>query len=90
MSDHNTTAGSAQEKQRSRLGKHPLTGFFDPSVLKAWKTLAVQLDTTVQVLFAIAINDKLEKHGLGRPADETALPRGGAAHRRRKKKTTDG
>jgi hypothetical protein len=73
-------------RQRSRVGKRLLSGFFDGDVLKAWKSLALELDTTVQSLLAIALNDKLEKHGRGRPADENPPARGGAAHRRPKKK----
>jgi hypothetical protein len=54
-------------RQRSCVGKCLLSGFFDGNVPKAWKSLALELDTTVQSLLAIALNDKLEKHGRGRP-----------------------
>jgi hypothetical protein len=74
-------------QQRSRIGKMPLTGFFAPETVKAWKTLALRLDTTTQALLAAALNDMFEKNGLGRPVDEAPLPRGGAAHRSVRKKS---
>jgi hypothetical protein len=49
----------------------------------ALKTLALREGTTVQALVAHALNDLLERAGLGRPASEAMPPRGGAAHRRR-------
>lgn len=73
-------------RQRSRIGKRLISGFFDADVLKAWKSLALELDVTVQSLLARAVNDMLEKYGRGRPADEISPARGGAAHQRREKK----
>lgn len=66
----------------SRLGKKAVSAYFDPAVAKALKGLAVELDTTMQGLMAIAFNDLLEKHGRARLADESVLPRGGASHKR--------
>ncbi len=63
----------------SRVGKRVISGYFDASVARVLKGLAVEQDTTVQGLLARAINDFLEKHGRGRPASEEPLPRGGAA-----------
>ena len=45
------------------------------------KTLALNQGTTVQALIGQALNNLLEPHGLGRPASEVVLPRGGAAQR---------
>jgi hypothetical protein len=64
----------------SRVGKKLLSGHFEAPVVRALKTIALEQDTTVQSLLARAINDFLEKNGYGRPASETPLPRGGAAH----------
>jgi hypothetical protein len=44
--------------------------------------LAIELDTTMQGLMAMAFNDLLQKHGKERLADESPLPRGGASHKR--------
>lgn len=68
--------------QRSRVGTVWLGGYFDPAVVHALKTLALQQGTTVQALIGRALNDLLERAGHGRPASEAVLPRGGAAHRR--------
>ena len=69
-------------ERTSRLGKKVIAGHFDNEVAKALKILAVQRDTTVQILLAKAINDFLEQHGLGRLADETPQPRGLAARKK--------
>ena len=42
---------------------------------------ALQESTTLQRLLCIAINDLFEAKGRERLADETARPRGGAAHK---------
>jgi hypothetical protein len=68
--------------QRSRIGTVWVGGHFDPAVARALKMLALQEGTTVQALIGKAFNDLLERAGLGRPASETVLPRGGAAQRR--------
>ena len=83
-----TTAASqpATQQQRSRIGKRLLSGFFDADVIKAWKALAVELDTTSQSLLAKAINNMLEEHGRKRMADEKPLARGAAAHQAREQK----
>jgi hypothetical protein len=72
--------------QRSRVGKHLISGFFDEEVVKALKQLALDLDTTVQNVLASALNDKFERHGMKRLADETVPLRGGAAHERVRQK----
>jgi hypothetical protein len=71
----------ASEGQRhpSRVGKKLLSGHFEAPVVRVLKTIALEQDMTVQSLLARAINDFLEKHGYGRLASETPLPRGGAA-----------
>lgn len=48
------------------------------------RRLAADRDATHQVLLAEALNDLFEKHGLERVADETQLPRGGAALKARR------
>lgn len=63
----------------ARQGKKVISGHFDVEVAIAMKVLAAQKSTTVQLLLARAINDFLEKNNLGRPADETPLPRGPTA-----------
>jgi hypothetical protein len=70
------------DQPESRIGKKAVSAYFEPEVAKALKGLALELDTTMQGLMALAFNDLLEKHGRGRPADETVLPRGGASHKR--------
>lgn len=66
----------------SRVGKKAVSAYFEPEVAKALKVLALELDTTIQGLMALAFNDLFEKHGRGRLADETVLPRGGASHKK--------
>lgn len=68
--------------QRSRIGTVWVGGYFDSAVGRSLKMLALQEGTTVQALLGKALNDLLERAGLGRPASETVLPRGGAAQRR--------
>jgi hypothetical protein len=55
----------------------------DMPVRRELRTLAAQLDVTLQLLLCQAINDLLEKHGRERMADEGMLPRGGGAHKSR-------
>lgn len=66
---------------RSRIGKKPVSGHFEAEVVRELKKLAADLDLTIQCLLAIAINDLLERHGKQRMADESPLPRGGAAQK---------
>lgn len=73
---------SNADQPESRAGKKAVSAYFEPEVAKALKGLALELDTTMQGLMALAFNDLLEKHGRGRPADETVMPRGGASHKR--------
>lgn len=47
----------------SRRGKKPVTGFFDPSVSRHLKQLALEKNTTLQQLLGEAINDLLSKYG---------------------------
>ena len=86
VKEHGKSPAPVAGPRRSRLGKHLVSGFFDEDVVKALKQLALDLDTTVQIILASALNDKLEKHGLKRLADETMPPRGGAAHERVRQK----
>jgi hypothetical protein len=78
-----SSVGEAASPQRSRIGAVWLGGYFDPSVSRALKTVALHEGTTVQALIGKALNDLLERSGHGRPASETVRPRGGAAQRRR-------
>jgi hypothetical protein len=48
----------------SRVGKKPITGFFDPSVSKQLRKLALDEDSTVQDLVREALNDLFRKKGL--------------------------
>lgn len=66
---------------QSRIGKKSVSGHFDAEVVRELKKLAADQDLTVQCLLAIAINDLLERHGKPRMAEESPLPRGGAAQK---------
>jgi hypothetical protein len=46
----------------SRRGKKAITGFFDPIVSRQLKQIALNEDTTVQLLVAEALNDLFVKH----------------------------
>jgi hypothetical protein len=46
----------------SRIGKKALIGYFDPSVSKQLKRLALDLDLTSQDLLREALNDFFQKH----------------------------
>jgi hypothetical protein len=81
------SAAPSSGARRSRAGKHLISGFFDENVVKALKQLALDLDTTVQIVLASALNDKFERHGIKRLADESAPLRGGAAHERVRQKS---
>ncbi|CAH2603443.1 conserved protein of unknown function [Rhodovastum atsumiense] len=72
-------ADAGSRRQPSRIGAVWVGAHFDPAVKRALRMLAAAQDTTVQALLARAINDLLEHHGHGRPADEAVRPRGGAA-----------
>lgn len=67
----------------SRVGRVQLSVHVDMPVRRELRTLAAQLDVTLQHLLCRAINDLFEKHGRERMADEGMLPRGGAAHKSR-------
>ena len=70
----------ATSRAPSREGRKPIAGYFSPEVVRELKKLAVEKDVTLQTLLAVAINDLFERHGKNRLADESPLPRGGAAH----------
>ncbi len=70
----------ASSRAPSREGRIPIAGYFSLDVVRELKKLAVEKDVTLQALLAIAINDLFERHGRSRLADESPLPRGGAAH----------
>ncbi len=72
------------QTHRARDGRRQIGGYFDPIDVKTLKRLAAERDATHQVLIAEALNDLFEKHGLKRVADETQLPRGGAAIKARR------
>ncbi len=68
-----TTAGPATAKPRgakapapqlkpSRVGKKPITGFFDPAVSRQLKQVALDQDSSIQELMREALNDLFEKH----------------------------
>jgi hypothetical protein len=59
-----------------RAGKRQIAGHFDFKVVQQFRMLAVEQDLTVQALLARALNDLFEKHGKGRPADESQAARG--------------
>ena len=73
--------GPSGSRPPSRQGRVQVTAHVEFDVRRELRKLAASEDVTVQHLLCRAINDLFEKYGLGRPADETMLPRGGAAHR---------
>ncbi|MDF2381838.1 hypothetical protein JMG10_10205 [Nostoc ellipsosporum NOK] len=72
------------ESGTARSGRRQIGGYFEPKVAKALRRLAADRDVTHQVLLAEALNDLFEKYGFERIADETQLPRGGAALKARR------
>jgi len=48
----------------SRVGKKPITGFFDPSVSRQIKKLGLENDCTMQDLLQEAFNDLFRKYDL--------------------------
>lgn len=58
----NTPARPVQSVRPSRVGKKPVTGFFDPAVSRQLKQMALDQDTTLQDLLREALNDLFEKH----------------------------
>lgn len=69
------------ERPPSRIGRVQVTAHVDGEVRRALKAVALEQDVTLQHLLCVAINDLLEKFGHPRLADESMLPRGGAARR---------
>lgn len=67
------------EHATARSTRKQIAGYFEPEVARALRRLAMDRDTTQQALLAEALNDLFAKHGMTRLADETPLPRGGAA-----------
>ena len=49
---------------RSRIGKKPITGFFDPEVSRQIKRVALDQDKTMQDLIQEALNDLFRKYDL--------------------------
>ncbi len=47
----------------SRVGKKPLSAFFDPDVIKQLKLIGLEEDKTLQAMMEEAINDYFAKHG---------------------------
>jgi hypothetical protein len=66
----------------SRRDRVQVTAFVSKSVKQALQEIALDKEVPIQYLLCVAINNFLEQYGRGRLADETILPRGGAAHRR--------
>ena len=50
-------------RQRSRIGKGPLTAFADRDAIKAFKVLCIEQDMTQQQVILEALNDWCQKHG---------------------------
>lgn len=48
----------------SRVGKKPVTGFFDPAVSRQIKKLGLDQDKTMQELLQEALNDLFRKYDL--------------------------
>ena len=48
----------------SRIGKKPITGFFDPAVSRQLKKLGADRDHTIQDLLQEALNDIFRKYDL--------------------------
>ena len=46
----------------SRVGKKPVTGYFDPAVSRQIKQMALDQDSSIQDLMREAFNDLFEKH----------------------------
>ncbi len=57
-------SNSTQSIQPGRVGKKPISGFFDPAVSRQLKQLALDQNSTVQDLLGEALNDLFEKHHL--------------------------
>jgi hypothetical protein len=72
------------ESGKARTGRRQIGGYFDSKVVRMLRRLAADRDATHQVLLAEALNDLFEKYGLERVADETQMPRGGAALKARR------
>ena len=51
-------------RQANRVGKVSIAGFFDPSVRRQLRRLALDSDTTAQALLGEALNDLFAKHNL--------------------------
>ena len=60
---HFIEPSNKQIQPPSRVGKKPITGFFEPEVSRQLKLLALNNDVTVQALITEAINDLFIKHG---------------------------
>jgi hypothetical protein len=51
-------------KPPSRIGKKVIAGHFDPVVIRQLKLLAMNHDTSIQVMLSEALNDLFEKHNM--------------------------
>jgi hypothetical protein len=72
----------ASTRAPSREGQVQLSVHVSMQVRRELRKLAMNLEVTMQHLLCRAVNDLFEKHGMNRLADESMLPRGGAAHKR--------
>ena len=59
-----TDASGSLPRQANRVGKVSIAGFFEPSVRRQLRRLALDTDTTAQALLGEALNDLFAKHGL--------------------------
>jgi hypothetical protein len=51
-------------KPPSRVGKKVVAGHFDPAVIRQLKLLAMNNDTSIQVMLSEALNDLFAKHNM--------------------------
>jgi NAD(P)-dependent dehydrogenase (short-subunit alcohol dehydrogenase family) len=79
-------AGSgSSSRPPARCDRVQIGVYVTEDVRDTLKQLALNQRTSLQVLLCEAINDLFAKSGLDRLADETVLPRGGAAQAARRR-----
>lgn len=78
-SDPFPTAGYKAPSRRDRVS---VSAYVSKNVKQTLLAIALDKEVPMQYLLCVAINNLLQEYGKGRLADETLLPRGGAAHRR--------
>jgi hypothetical protein len=61
---HTTGSSAIKASAPSRVGKKPVTGFFDPAVSRQIKKLGLDQDKTMQELLQEAFNDLFRKYDL--------------------------